>query len=499
MLCSVKNGIAIPSCMPHAMPSRFRWRVRTLQSRHLTVCESIVAPQKKRANKKERAPPLPNVSIFLRLLDGNGLFTQCCSLFYGMQPSANQQTLLRSFTLGGIGLHTGEYAYVCVKPAQAGEGRYFVRVPMGTNGHQYQVQPPRALTESQLSIHAHPEDGLDEESRAQAFLQYLQAEEEGYEGTFGEFVCERILNISDFDELRSESFFVESQKGPSEEAVERGEDEAYLPATVSIANSYLGAAVILEGQSYDILSPEAILSALEACGVDNARIEIETGSDATLELNDKGIPIIEVPVIDGSSLGWVLEVQKAGICDVPEAGARLALEARDMLTVQDDEAFITLYPGPVPKVTVGVDFGEPDGVAGRQWFSWSPVDSTASRDWDQHYRWEVAPARTVIPSIDVAEEMFANGLLRAGPEDCCLIGNGDTWCDPSLERFQGDEAARKGVADLLGILALAALPGGRGLPQGHIVAYKPTPELQLKFVKELYARRESWNDVQVSL
>lgn len=416
-----------------------------------------------------------------------------------MQPSGNQQTLLRSFTLGGIGLHTGEYAYVCVRPAQAGEGRYFVRVPTGTNAHQYQVEPPRALTENQLSIDAHPEDGLDEESRAQAFLQYLQAEEDGYEGSFGEFVCERILNISDFDELRSESFFTEGQKGPPEEAVERGDDEVYLPASVSVAKSYLNVAVILEGQSYDILSPEAILSALEACGIDNARIEIETGSDATLELNENGTPIIEIPVVDGSSLGWALEVQKAGVCDVSEGGSRLALEAEEMLTVQDGEAFITLYPGPVPKVTVGVDFGEADGVAGRQWFSWSPADSTASREWDQHYRWEVAPARTVIPSIEVAEELFAKGLLRAGPDDCCLVGNGDAWCDPALERFPGDEAARKGVADLLGILALGAQPGGRGLPQGHIVAYKPTSELQLKFVKELSAKRGSWSDVQVSL
>ena len=41
---------------------------------------------------------------------------------------------------------------------------------------------------------------------------------------------------------------------------------------------------------------EHLLAALEGMGVDNARIEIEGG--------------FEVPIIDGSSLGWVIEIQK---------------------------------------------------------------------------------------------------------------------------------------------------------------------------------------------
>lgn len=60
-----------------------------------------------------------------------------------MQPTAHQQTLRRSFTVGGIGLHTGEYAIVRVMPAFAGEGRYFVHVPRGTNEHEWEVEQPQ--------------------------------------------------------------------------------------------------------------------------------------------------------------------------------------------------------------------------------------------------------------------------------------------------------------------------------------------------------------------
>ena len=44
---------------------------------------------------------------------------------------------------------------------------------------------------------------------------------------------------------------------------------------------------------------EQLLAALEACGVDNARIEIEGGS--------------EVPILDGSAVGWCWEVERVGL------------------------------------------------------------------------------------------------------------------------------------------------------------------------------------------
>jgi UDP-3-O-acyl-N-acetylglucosamine deacetylase len=47
-----------------------------------------------------------------------------------------------------------------------------------------------------------------------------------------------------------------------------------------------------------VMNVELLLSALEACGVDNARIEIEGGH--------------EIPVLDNSALGWCIEVQVRG-------------------------------------------------------------------------------------------------------------------------------------------------------------------------------------------
>jgi UDP-3-O-acyl-N-acetylglucosamine deacetylase len=44
-----------------------------------------------------------------------------------------------------------------------------------------------------------------------------------------------------------------------------------------------------------VMNVELLLAALETCGVDNCRIEIEGGH--------------EIPVLDNSALGWCIEVQ----------------------------------------------------------------------------------------------------------------------------------------------------------------------------------------------
>ena len=45
------------------------------------------------------------------------------------------------------------------------------------------------------------------------------------------------------------------------------------------------------------------MAALEACGVDNARIEIEGGE--------------EPPIYDGSSMAWAMDIQLAGVRTAP--------------------------------------------------------------------------------------------------------------------------------------------------------------------------------------
>lgn len=388
-------------------------------------------------------------------------------------------------------MHSGQYAFVCVKPALAGEGRYFVRVPPGTNAADYRPEAPQLIHHSELDIVNGASDGVSDDNRGQLFLQYLEAvDSKKFKGNFGDYIKEKVGDPSD-------TFWMDIlAQAPPEDATPRAAGEPCAIASIASAEAYRGAATIIRGDNLAVLSPEALLSALEACGVDNARIEIEGGADEN-GVEDIGV-ILEVPVVDGSALGWVLEVQKAGVKESEshpngeDGSIRSAPAPQEMLTVREGNSFISFYPGLDSKITAGVDFSADAEIVGRQWYTWGPDDSSAIDNFEKHYRWEIAPARTVLPSIAAAEDMYASGLLRAGPDDCCLVGNGDSWYDPQLERFPGDEAARKAIADLVGNLSLAAEAGGRGVPQGHVVAYRASTELQLQFVKALQAKAQQW-------
>lgn len=402
-----------------------------------------------------------------------------------VQPKGTQQTLQKSFTIGGVGLHTGDYAFVTVKPAYAGQGRYFVRVPEGTNADNYSAPMPSFVTREQLDINYGAEDGLQPEERAQYFLKFMQ--EEGFDGGFGDYLREEGVE----GVLKDDLLFEPVLDTTVEEPCTRQDGEEWVPANVHAAEVYGETTTLLKNGAFYVMSPESILSALEACGVDNARIEIEGGS--------------EVPVGDGSGLTWALEVQKVGIRDAPVApGAasssdRKAPAPKETISVMGDSgSFISFYPAEESMISVGVDYMQDAEVLGRQWFTWRTSDSSPQDEYTGHYRWKIAPARRAYPSFEVVEELFADGMIQAGPDGCCLIADGDSWCDPNLVRFPTDEAARHATQTLMGIMSLCASPGGRGLPLGHIVAFDPTPELQLEFAKAFSLQSKDYTEECVS-
>ncbi len=358
-----------------------------------------------------------------------------------------------------------------VRPADAGEGRYFVRVAPGTNASLYTVDAPAERSAAELGAVGAAARGDDAEERARLFLEYLKAQEEGaFEGLFGDFLKQETGDLGD-------RALAEGADGAPEAPAPRG--GAAVAADLAGAEVRGGALLALSGRggAAAALGPEALLAALEACGVDNARIEVEGGA--------------EVPVVDGSALGWALEVQKAGLVEAPTADGRPAPRGAPEplaapLTVRDGEAFISLYPGPAPRVTAGVH-APAAAVVGSPWFSFGVDEGRAAPD--LHFRWQLAPARQVLPSVAAARELLARGLLRAGPERCVCVADGAGWLDPGLVRFPGDEAARADAAALLGTLALLAPPGGRGFPAGHVVSYRATAELRLKFADALAEAR----------
>lgn len=227
--------------------------------------------------------------------------------------------------------------------------------------------------------------------------------------------------------------------------------------------------------SPSVSTVEHLLAALEACGVDNARVEAQ-GSG-------------EMPILDGSAALWVEAIAQAGVTAARGRRGgpprpRRALQLSRPLAVGDGDAFVAYVPGPVARLTVGIDFAAHAPVIDRQWFTWCPAT-------DAHFYSAVAPARTFTTRGLLAEARCA-GLVRGGSLECALVADGHAWVNPP-QRVAAEPCRHK-LLDLVGDLALAAAPGHAGVPLGHVTAYKAGHALHARFVAALVDAAASEGD-----
>lgn len=390
-------------------------------------------------------------------------------------PGQYQQTLKTSFTVGGLGLHTADYAFVRVRPAYAGEGRYFVRVPEGTNSGRFKMEGH----EKEIAMEYLDEEGVDgdkdpeaQDLQAQLFLEYLNLQDtQGYEGSFGDFVGKDL--VGQIDGLLDQ--IIDNETEP-EEIVERSEAQPYVLASLDSVTTDDPMFTTLGSGDDRVQGVEHLLSALEMLGIDNARIEIEGGH--------------EVPIVDGSALGWTIDCQAAGTRKAVQPGTKDSMKMRrqpvvrePVLVTGDDGAFVSFVPGSTQQLSAGVDHAAVAPIIGRQFASWA-----AGGGETEHYRWKVAPARNYAESTDALQQLRARGYIKGGTADCSIIAYGDRWYDPGQIRFHDDEPARHKLVDLSGDLSLLARNGGGGVPDGHILAYKADHKLHAKFLRALAAK-----------
>ncbi|XP_049936003.1 probable UDP-3-O-acyl-N-acetylglucosamine deacetylase 1, mitochondrial isoform X4 [Nymphaea colorata] len=182
----------------------------------------------------------------------------------------------------------------------------------------------------------------------------------------------------------------------------------------------------LSRQGMKVRTTEHLLSALEAMGVDNCRIEMVGGD--------------EVPLLDGSARRWVDAVEEATLCDAVDDYGRciekLAPFVVEPVHILYGDSFIAAYPSEKIHITYGINF----------------------------------------PQI---KRMLSHGLVKGGSRQNSMICSAHRgWLNPPLH-FQ-NEPCRHKVLDLIGDLSLLAQYGNQGLPVAHILVYKGGHDLHHK-------------------
>merc|ERR1712224_432901 len=124
----------------------------------------------------------------------------------------------------------------------------------------------------------------------------------------------------------------------------------------------------VEKNGFTVIGIEHLLAALQACGVDNCRIEMEGGR--------------EVPIIDGSAHGWTTLISRVGVVTCSQNLLKdTVMVLKPLIVTGDNDSFISVAPSKTTLISAGWDAvsrGAP--CLGRAWYTWD-VDN----DFHFHY------------------------------------------------------------------------------------------------------------------
>lgn len=234
----------------------------------------------------------------------------------------------------------------------------------------------------------------------------------------------------------------------------------------------------LEENGGRVYTTEHVLAALYGCQVDNALIELDGP---------------EVPIMDGSAMPFVAEIEKAGYVD--QTADRDYFTLKENLYYEDENGYVEMLAVPTPgqefRITVMVDYNSP--VLGTQHASMYQIED---------FKKEIAPCRTFVFLREI-EQLAKNNLIKGGDLDNAIVlvekerpqeeydaiaklmGMEDL--DVKVEgigvlntvklKFE-NEPARHKLLDIVGDLALVGRP-----IRGHILAARPGHRGNTEFAK----------------
>lgn len=174
---------------------------------------------------------------------------------------------------------------------------------------------------------------------------------------------------------------------------------------------------------------EHVMAALMGCGIHNALVTVDGP---------------EVPILDGSAIGFVRGIMSAGIRRQhrPVRALRVLRE----VTVRRGDAWARLTPSDT--FTIEFDIAFDDAAIGIQKKVLNMANGSFVR--------ELSSSRTFCRRADV-DMMRANGLALGGSFENAVVVDGAQILSPGGLRHR-DEAVRHKMLDALGDLALAGAP-----------------------------------------
>lgn len=174
---------------------------------------------------------------------------------------------------------------------------------------------------------------------------------------------------------------------------------------------------------------EHLLSAVVAYGIDNLRIVLDNE---------------EVPIMDGSSIGYCMLIEEAGICT--QNAPKRAISLRKPIEIVDDKKFVRVEPSEKTIFDFSIDFNHPAIRNQHYKFTFST----------KAYKDEIARART-FGFLHEVNYLRSKGLAKGGDLSNCIVLDESGILNKGGLRYK-EEFVRHKILDAIGDMALLGMP-----------------------------------------
>lgn len=188
-------------------------------------------------------------------------------------------------------------------------------------------------------------------------------------------------------------------------------------------------ATVLGREGVKISTIEHLLSAVSAYGIDNLKISVDNE---------------EIPIMDGSSIGYCMLLDEAGVVEL--SATRKILRIKKPIEVREGDKFVRVEPSENTVFDFAIDFAHQAIKEQKYKFVFSKLA----------YKEEIARART-FGFLHEVNFLRSKGLAKGGNLSNCIVLDESGILNKEGLRYK-EEFVRHKILDAIGDMAILGMP-----------------------------------------
>ncbi|MDE5602360.1 MAG: UDP-3-O-acyl-N-acetylglucosamine deacetylase [Helicobacter sp.] len=222
-------------------------------------------------------------------------------------------------------------------------------------------------------------------------------------------------------------------------------------------------ATVIAKDGYRVSTIEHLLSAVHSYGIDNLRIVLDNE---------------EVPIMDGSSIGYCMLLEEAGI--EQQNSNKKILRIKKPIEVKDNDKFVRLEPNKECIFDFSIHFPHPAIGTQKYKFRFST----------KRYKEEIARART-FGFLKEVQYLRSKGLALGGSLDNAIVLDENGILNQGGLRYK-EEFVRHKILDAIGDMSLLGIP-----LLGAYISYAGSHKLNHLLTKKLLSEDKSYEIMEL--